>query len=136
MKTNPEMLTKKIGDQLVYSCFACVQLLAEKGAEVQVVNLSGDNALNCAAKGGLDDIVSFLLQKGVSPLQVNNQNQTVLDLAVMSSNKSIFDEEVSFYGISFQAHQRRNPANCPLFNSFLKQSSKRNSRESHLPQNR
>ena len=72
---------------LVYSSLACVQLLIERNANLGVVNLSGDNALNCAAKGGDDEIVEFLISRNVSALQLNEQKLSVLDLAKMGPNK-------------------------------------------------
>jgi ankyrin repeat protein len=69
-----------------------MELLLNKGAQVDLQDPQGDTALMIAAKAGSMSGVQFLLTKGASVNSKNNQGQTALKLArVIHENKKLYN---------------------------------------------
>lgn len=75
-----------------------VQLLIEKGANVNLVNENGDSALTLAAKKGSGNILWYLLKNGADIDTINKNNDSTLILAI--------DSGKSFESLNYSYHVR------------------------------
>ena len=66
-----------------------VQILLEKGADVNAVNNKGETALMLAVQSGYENIVHTLLEKGADINAINNKGETALMLAIQKRYTNI-----------------------------------------------
>ncbi len=66
-----------------------VDRLLEAGADVNIANRNGENALHAAAQAGNAGTVRKLLAAGANPLAVTNEGQTPLDIAKEENHEEI-----------------------------------------------
>lgn len=63
-----------------------IELLIQKGANINHRNLVGDTPLIYGAKHGTFKTIKILLKNGADPTTRNNLGKTALDIAVSSGN--------------------------------------------------
>jgi ankyrin repeat protein len=63
-----------------------IQVLVEKGADVNLKDLGGYTALMMAVQNNYDDLAEFFIQKGVDINTANEQGEKAIDIAVIRDN--------------------------------------------------
>lgn len=89
MKADPNLLSRKQPDgSLRYDTPRTVSWLLARGADIHVVNHSGDNALSSACRGGQNSVIPILLANGARAV-VNLRGMNLLSCALENNPRDM-----------------------------------------------
>jgi len=66
-----------------------VELLSNKGADINTINNDSETPLHLAVQGGNEDVVRWLLTRGANTEIKNKMNKTPEDLAILAQRNDI-----------------------------------------------